>query len=139
MKIKHIYAVAFLLIPSLSHAQVPSPVEGVWSTKDNKAVVRIYGCGNAVCGAIIKPGDPKLHLPTTDNKNSDPTLRARPLVGLQIIENLKPETDHWRGIIYSPEDGRSFNATFARLESGALKVKGCWGFLCRTQIWKPAS
>ncbi len=128
-----------MTVPSVTYALAPSPIEGVWATKNNKAVVRIYACGTAACGTIIKSGNPSLHLPTTDVNNADPALRSRSLVGLQITTNLKPETDHWKGVIYSPEDGRSYNATFVRLDSGALEVKGCWGFLCVTQFWTQAS
>jgi len=139
MQISQFCFVALLGLPSLAYALAPPPVEGIWTTKDNKAVVRIYDCGNAVCGTIIKSGNPNLHLPTTDINNADPALRGRPLIGLQIITNLKPKSDHWSGVIYSPEDGRSYNATFVRLDGSALKVKGCWGFICVTQFWKQAS
>jgi len=139
MTFKTICAAVFLIVPSLSYALAPAPVEGVWATKNNKALVWIYDCGKAACGSIIKPGNPNLHLPTTDINNPDPALRARSLVGLQIISSLKPDADHWNGMIYSPEDGRSYKATFVRLDTGSLKVKGCWGFLCVTQFWKPAS
>jgi len=125
-------------LPSAAHAVGVAPVEGVWTTHNNKAVVRIYSCGAADCGSIIRPGNNAIPWPVTDKKNGDPALRSRPLVGLQIISNLSPESDHWKGVIYSPKDGRSYAATFSRLNNGALKVRGCWMFLCRTQIWNPA-
>jgi len=140
MTLRHnltLWMTALCAVPTVAQAVGVDPVEGVWTTHNHKAVVQIYGCGSAKCGSIIRPGNSPIPWPVTDTKNSDPALRSRSLVGLQIISNLSPESDHWKGVIYSPEDGRSYAATFSRLNNGTLKVKGCWMFLCRTQIWTP--
>jgi uncharacterized protein (DUF2147 family) len=141
MALRHqltLWILASCVLPAAAHAVGVTPVEGVWATHNDKAVVRIYGCGAVECGSIIRLGNNQIPWPVTDAKNDNPALRSRPLIGLQIISNLGPESDHWKGVIYSPEDGRSYAATFSRLNNGALKVKGCWMFLCRTQIWNPA-
>lgn len=120
-----------------SQARALAPIEGLWATQHDKAVVKIYDCDGAACGTIVRPGRSDKPWPMTDVRNTNPALRTRPLIGLQIIGNLKPMKDHWKGVIYSPEDGRSYEAMFTRVENGALAVKGCWMFLCRSQIWQP--
>jgi uncharacterized protein (DUF2147 family) len=140
MKLFSSLFVLLTAVPALVNGMAPNPITGIWLTHSDKGIIRISSCGAGVCGALVAlgPGSPK-DAPHNDYRNNNPTLRNRPLTGLQIIENAKPEGDHWTGSIYSPEDGRSYTASFAPVGDGTLRVRGCWGFLCLTQIWKPAN
>ena len=59
-----------------------------------------------------------------------------PLLGLVIIENMKPYKDYWRkGKILDPEDGTLYGCEIW-LDDGNLKVRGKhWTGLFRTQTW----
>jgi len=52
-----------------------------------------------------------------------------PLCGLRILTNFRPgEAPSWyRGFIYNPNDGRTFNSTIHVEEDGTLKVRGFVG------------
>ncbi len=132
-------ALALGSIPVLGSA-TPAPIVGYWLTEFDRGVVHIAPCGLAMCGTLIGPGPgtPKSAPPAFDVHNNNPALRTRPLNGLLILADAKPVGDLWRGSIYSPDDGRAFSASFNLESTGTLRVKGCWGFICRTQHWKPA-
>src|SRR5262249_53779307 len=66
---------------------------GTWLTEDGKARVRIAACGAALCGTVIslkEPNDPQTGRPKTDKNNADAGLRARPMIGVQIVLGMKP-------------------------------------------------
>jgi len=84
------------------------------------------------CGA---PRSPRL-----DTNNADPSLRARPLIGLSILSGLKPRIDGgWSGQIYNPEDGQTYRATLRRVGADTLEVEGCVLVLCKKQVWRKAT
>jgi uncharacterized protein (DUF2147 family) len=126
------------MAPSLCVA-APAPIFGHWYTENERGIVQIAACGSGVCGTIVArgPGTPK-DAPTNDSRNDNPAQRARPLIGLRILTDARGDGDDWRGQIYSPDDGRFFNVTLRAEPVGTLKVRGCWGIICRTQHWKPA-
>ena len=126
------------LIPATAPALSPMSINGKFLTQSNVAMVKVNPCGGSLCATIQGPGPSNEVWPVYDKRNSDPALRNRPLTGLNLIADAKPEGDHWRGKIYSPRDGRSYSATFTPTTDGTLKVHGCWGFICLTQIWHPA-
>jgi len=138
MRIISLTILAFLGLPCVAAAS-PAPITGQWFTEFDRAVVRIVACGGSMCGTLIGPGPgtPKGAPPPLDRYNQNPALRARSVIGLTLLSDAKPDGDQWRGTIYSPDDGRAFAATFKAESTGTLRVKGCWGIICRTQHWKP--
>ena len=71
-------------------------------------------------------------------QQSDKALRSRPIAGLTILSGFAAAGDHWSGRIYDPRSGRTYRSELRR-ESGTLKVKGCFGPFCRTQVWTRAN
>ncbi|ETI64861.1 hypothetical protein C100_05110 [Sphingobium sp. C100] len=118
-------------------AQAAQPVTGRWATVDGKAIVNIAPCGKQLCGRIEKIVKPTPGRPHTDIKNPDPTLRSRPLVGLALLSDFSDAGDIWKGTIYDPESGKSYNSKVSRNGDGTLKVQGCIAFFCKTQTWTP--
>jgi len=118
-------------------AQAAQPVTGRWATVDGKAIVNSAPCGTHLCGRIEKIVKPTPGRPHTDIKNPDPTLRSRPLVGLALLSDFSDAGDIWKGTIYDPESGKSYNSKVSRNGDGTLKVQGCIAFFCKTQTWTP--
>src|SRR5215469_13885010 len=100
---------AVICLASGTPASAADPL-GKWSTESGKATVAIVKCGDAICGNIValkEPNDPETGKPKTDMRNADASKRARPVIGVQIVIDMKRDgtTDTWKGQIYNAEDG----------------------------------
>jgi uncharacterized protein (DUF2147 family) len=84
---------------------------GLWLAKDG-AHVSVTSCGDALCATLAStktPTDPATGAPWTDKHNIDPALRDRPLVGVQVLMNMRPTSnDKWSGRLYNTEDGKTY-------------------------------
>ncbi len=135
MRVRFVASLAFSLSLCIP-AQAATPIAGRWLTGDGKGVVEIGQCGAALCGKITKLlAD--TNGPPTDRNNPDPKLRARPLVGLNILSGFKDAGKQWEGQIYSPERGSTYRSVVKRNPDGTLSVKGCLGPFCQKQVWRP--
>jgi uncharacterized protein (DUF2147 family) len=95
-----------------------------------------------LCGriaALREARDPATGRPKTDDRNPDPRLRGRPLVGVQIVVRMAPtgQRGRWAGQVYNPEDGGLYPATLTLLGARALRLEGCIirDVLCLGQTW----
>lgn len=133
----------------ITSAQQPAAAatgpEGVWIDHTGRGAIEIAPCAQNLCGRIIWMKDPmdKQGRPLVDALNEDRRLRARPICGLQIIGDLKPQRDgSWdNGWIYDPEQGESFDVELRLRGSDKLQVKGYKGlkFLSETFQWTRAT
>jgi len=121
------------------------PVFGDWLTVDGAAKVRVGPCAaNPVltCGTLLwlKDGKDAAGAPKHDANNPDPALKPRPLVGVQLISDLKrDEAGVWKdGRIYVPETGRTARANVSANADGTLKVEGCVAVICQAKTWTKA-
>lgn len=137
-------ALSFALsLTGVAATAAPRDPSGVWITEDGRARVRVEKCGSArenLCGYIIwlKAGT---SVATTDVKNPDSRKARRAVLGHQLILGLKPnDEDHYEGLIYNADDGKTYDVDVWLAAASDLKVKGCLlGFLCGTQSWKRAN
>ncbi len=119
-------------------ASAAEPVAGRWVTASGDAVIHIKPCGKTLCGTIerflVAPpqGDDQ-----RDVNNPDAAKRKRRLLGIAILTGLTDGGDSWRGSIYDPKTGRTYRSEVRR-RAATLEVKGCFGPLCQTQVWKAA-
>jgi uncharacterized protein (DUF2147 family) len=97
-----------------------------------------------LCGRIVwlqNPNDPK-GKPLVDDLNKNPAKRGAPICGLQILGEVKPQTDgSWdKGWIYDPEQGSAFDVELRLRNPETLQVKGYLGvkFLSETFVWRRA-
>jgi uncharacterized protein (DUF2147 family) len=128
-------ALAAIAAPALA----AEPITGRWVTNDKDAVVAIGKCGKALCGTIER----FLILPKGGNdqrdvNNANPAKRTRKLIGTPILTGLMPGGDVWKGQVYDPKTGRTYTSEVRRKDARTLEVKGCFGPLCQTQVWKKA-
>lgn len=142
---------ALLAQPLAAQAPVPRPGQvapdpvGLWIDHTGRGAVEIAQCGPSLCGRIVwlkEPND-KSGKPLVDSQNQDRSKRGAPICGLQIIGDLKRQSDgSWdEGWIYDPEQGQSFDLELRPLAGEVLQVKGYKGlkFLSETFQWRRAS
>lgn len=110
---------------------------GQWRTQMHGARVEVRTCANQTPCAFLVWIDPaKARGVAMDLRNPDPALRQRPLVGVPIVWGLRPIATGWeKGRVYNPETGQTFRSAMQLSPDGKLKVTGCWGPLCRSEIW----
>ena len=134
---------AALLLAGVSAAAADTAKDpsGTWLTGDGRAKIRIDRCGPAqklVCGKVVwlKTPTSETGTPRTDLKNPDPKKRSRPVMGLQLIEGLKPDEDKFTGEIYNIEEGKIYTVSLERESEAELSVSGCMlRVLCGSQTW----
>lgn len=135
-------ALAFVIgvVALAAPALAAEPITGRWVTGEKDAVVGIAKCGQALCGRIerflVAPAGGN---DQRDVNNADPAKRDRKLIGTAILTGLTAEGGVWRGQVYDPKSGRTYTSEVRRKDAGTLEVKGCFGPLCQTQVWKKAS
>ncbi|MEQ1567686.1 MAG: DUF2147 domain-containing protein [Myxococcota bacterium] len=121
----------------------PSDIAGKWATSGFGSIVELAPCDGdptAMCGQISwlwEPTDAGGR-PRTDGRNPEPAQRARPLVGIRIIDGLRETApDTWtEGSLYNPDDGRTYTGT-VKLVGGTLELTGCaLRVFCQTQVWR---
>jgi len=112
-------------------------VFGVWMTEQGNSRLEIAPCGDKACAKVIwmkhatyqNNADGPVGTEKVDRRNPDPTLRNRPILGLQVMEGLTLEGEWWRnGSCYDPQTGKTYQCKM-RLESPTeLKLRGYIGF-----------
>jgi len=140
----------FLAVVPLAMSAFPAVADnstpfGEWATKGVGSIIDVHACADdsaLLCGTIVWLWDDvdKNGAPYLDDKNADPNLRSRPMVGLEIMRGFKPKGDgkSWiDGTIYNPEDGRNYSASFRLRGPGTAELEGCaLGLFCGSQIWR---
>ncbi len=119
---------------------------GLWWADGGGAQVDLQPCepnGDTLCGRLVwlsRPLDPS-GCPLRDANNPDAALRNRELLGIRMVEGLRPHptrTGVWEGgSVYDPGSGSTSRAE-ARLDGpGRLLLRGYLGLpiLGRTETW----
>jgi uncharacterized protein (DUF2147 family) len=123
---KVLLAALILAFAPMSASAQDARLTGVWLYPNQRFAVAIVPCGEQLCGKIawLKSPDDSQGQPRVDTANPDPTLRARPMLGLTVLQGLRPVGDHtWdNGTIYNPDDGSHYSATLSVASDGTLHV-----------------
>src|SRR5438067_9486389 len=131
-------AAALLTAPS-AHAQGTGEPVGVWLTQAGDARVKISKCGGGICGVIVwlrEPIDPATGRPQVDDKNPNPALKTRPVIGLPLFSGMRASgPNKWSGQIYNADDGGTYASSVSMAGSDSLRVEGCVGALCGGETW----
>jgi uncharacterized protein (DUF2147 family) len=130
---------AALLVAPPAKAQAGGEVTGIWLTQAGDAKVRVSKCGGGICGVIVwlkDPIDPATGKPQVDDKNPNPALAKRPIIGLSLFQGMRPSgPNKWSGRIYNADDGKSYTSNISVSGPAALRVEGCVGALCGGETW----
>ncbi|MBJ3785367.1 DUF2147 domain-containing protein [Devosia sediminis] len=152
-------AAAMLFLVGIAHAQDPasvpivprSPVEGVWRTQ-LLSEVTIAACPEGFCGTLshivvpegmLEGAEAEAAAAMTpdqffDQRNEDPALRNRPMLGLQILTLQQGAEPYiFDGEIYNPEDGKTYTGYIEVLGPDMLRLNGCvlFNVICRGEDW----
>jgi uncharacterized protein (DUF2147 family) len=130
---------AVLLAAPTARAQAGGDVSGTWLTQAGDAKVRVSKCGGGICGVVVwlkDPINPANGKPQVDDKNPNPALAKRPMIGLSLFSGMRPSgPNKWSGQIYNADDGNSYASSISVAGPDALKVEGCVGALCGGETW----
>lgn len=128
-----------LLFTPPALAQGAGEPTGVWQTQAGDARVKISKCGGGICGTVVslrEPIDPATGKPQVDDKNPNPALKKRPMVGLSLFNGMQPSgPNKWSGQIYNADDGGTYASSVSVAGPDALRVEGCVGALCGGETW----
>lgn len=141
--LKRADAVAFATALTTSALAVDDRVYGEWTTPSRSARIAIARCPDdpaLVCGRVAWLAErPSADgTPVIDAMNPDPTLRRRPLLGLDVIRGLRSAgPDLWKGgTIYDPKTGRTYDGRIRLSRPDLLEVKACILLFCEIQLWQ---
>jgi len=133
--------IALLTAPIARSETVGEPT-GIWLTQAGDARVRVTKCGGGLCGVIVWLKDPintATGKPEVDDKNSNPALAKRPMIGLSLFSGMRPSgPNKWSGQIYDADDGKSYVSHISVSGPDTLRVEGCVGALCGGESWARA-
>jgi uncharacterized protein (DUF2147 family) len=133
-------------------APVPlDPIEGTWQTQ-LKSEVTITICPEGFCGFLSKIIVPEGMLSGAeaeaaaamrpedffDQRNKDPALRDRPMLGLQILTLVPSDKPNiYDGEIYNPEDGNTYSGYMELVSADLVRLNGCvlFNVICRGEDW----
>jgi uncharacterized protein (DUF2147 family) len=122
-----------------AHAQAGGEATGVWLTQAGDARVRVSKCGAGICGVVVglrEPINPATGKPQVDDKNPNPSLRNRPMIGLPLFSGMQATgPNRWSGQIYNADDGSTYVSHVSLAGPDTLKVEGCVGALCGGENW----
>jgi uncharacterized protein (DUF2147 family) len=134
------FLMSMILMLAPIAATFAQDVVGKWKLEDGTAIVEVYQNGDVFNGKIVwleKPTEAD-GTPAVDDKNPDPKLRKRQIIGLNMLSNLKKTgTEYSGGSIYDPGNGKTYNCSM-KVEGDILRVRGSLdkkGLLGRTMNW----
>jgi uncharacterized protein (DUF2147 family) len=128
--------VALVLALTARPAVAQATIAGTWFTEDSSSKVTITNTGGAYTGKVTWLKNPA----AVDAKNSDATLRTRPIMGIDVLTGCTGDATQAKGCrIYVPKRGSTYNAELAIDKDGTLKVKVKAGVGGKTQTWTRAS
>jgi uncharacterized protein (DUF2147 family) len=132
-----------LVAASPARAQGAGGPDGIWLTQAHDAKVRVSRCGAGICGVVVwlkEPIDPATGKPQIDDKNPNPALARRPIIGLSLFSAMRPVgPNQWSGRIYNADDGKVYASKISVAGPATLKVEGCVGSFCGGEEWSRSS
>ena len=131
--------ITFLCTMLAANAQSENAILGTWYNTEKTAQVEILKKGSTFIGRIVWLKDPNPGgKPAVDKFNSDPKLKSRPLMGLNLLEGLRFSDGIWEeGTIYDPKSGKTYSCQVSIKSPEILELKGYIGFsmMGRTVQW----
>lgn len=134
-----LFGLSILVAPVMAEPIDPT---GIWLTQAGDAKVRIDRCGTTICGTIVwlkAPIDTITGKPQIDDKNPDPTKARRPIIGINLFQEMKLAGQKWSGRIYNADNGKIYASNVSLINNKSLKVEGCVLMFCGSETWTKLS
>ena len=132
-----ILTVFFAAAPA--NAQGGGDPNGIWLTQAGDAKVHVSKCGGGICGVVVwlrAPIDSATGKPQVDDKNHNPSLAKRPMIGLPLFSGMHSAgPNKWSGQIYNADDGNTYASNVSVTGPDTLRVEGCMGPFCGGETW----
>ncbi|QQL50411.1 DUF2147 domain-containing protein [Mucilaginibacter ginkgonis] len=135
-----LFSTIFITTTAMAQAD---KIEGLWYNDVKSGKIEIFkGHDGKFYGKVVwlkeplKDGKPKL-----DDMNSDPALRTRPRLGLQVLSGFEKdgENKYTNGTIYDPLNGKTYSCKIT-YKGKTLDIRGYIGISLfgRTTVWSRA-
>ncbi len=135
--------VAAMVAAAPVKGQAADGPDGIWLTQAGDAKVRVSKCGGGICGVVVwlkDPIDPATGKPQVDDKNPNPALARRRIIGLPLFSGMRSAgPNKWSGEIYNADDGKTYASHISVAGPSTLRVEGCVGGFCGGEDWSRAS
>lgn len=136
MRVMALAAITASLIAPACARQNPAPlagasIAGTWINPRGTVAVKAGDCSGNLCGWISWADAVAI--------SDAASAGIARLIGTKLLEDYRPGgAGHWKGRVYVPDMGRSFQSTIDEIDNDHLKISGCilGGLLCRSQIWR---
>ena len=132
-------ALLLLVLVATAFADDPPDISGRWLSGDGDGWIDITMTGDGLSGVIAGSPNASDDRADTDEKNPDPELRDRVLIGLELFAGFDYKgKGKWKdGTIYDPNSGKTYRCIITRVDADTLKVRGYIGvaMLGRTEKW----
>jgi uncharacterized protein (DUF2147 family) len=126
-----------LFTATTAFSAVPGNVTGMWKTDGGDSQLELFRCGTQICGKIIWLKTPNyidrkdgpVGASKTDRKNPNPSLRNRPILGLQVMSGFTDlGGNKWdNGSSYNPESGKTYKSKLYLASAKRLELRGYVG------------
>jgi uncharacterized protein (DUF2147 family) len=132
----------FMLVFDCRAQNTPDAILGTWITKAGNCKIEVYKQSEEFKAKIVWLKEDKNGMNDyTDKKNPDPALRARKLLGMDVVNGLHyaaEENAYVDGVIYDARSGKKWDSIAWLTDDNLLKVKGYWvfKFLSETNTFK---
>lgn len=132
-----------------NNEEIGSLIAGTWSQGPNVEITFVP-CDAGECGLLTKLIIPdhiyaerKAEIDAIgaenieDGFNPDPKLRNRKVMGVPVVTlSRKISPTRYRGRVYNPEDGNTYDGTVELIDYETMRLTGCaFLILCQTQEW----
>lgn len=113
--------IAFLLfwIGLVASARATDPF-GVWMRPSTGTQVNFYDCGGKLCGKIVAVRDQS---------------RKKEVGAVILTGAAKSGDNQWKGGLVNPDNGKTYAGVVTLRGPNALRLDGCFAFVCQGEIW----
>lgn len=130
----------FITLTSSVFAQKKDEILGKWLNSSGEGQIEIFKKGEKYFGKLIWIKEPNENgKPKTDIKNPNTSLRAKPIIGLEIVKDFVFEDDKYvDGKVYDPKTGKTYSGNMTLVNVNQLNMRGYIGIslIGRTETWK---
>lgn len=123
------------LVTGLFAQEKSDAILGQWLSEKKDSKFLIYKQNSKYFGKVIWGTGTE----TKDVKNPDPALRARDLIGLEILRDFEFDGEKiWEdGTIYDPREGKTYSCKITLTNQNVLSVRGYVGISLfgRSETW----